>query len=138
MKYLILVFALLGLDQATKWWARYDLVGVMEVIPQIVFRFSENTGIAFSLPLPVYVTIPLTLAVILFIAWQLWSKVQVGVGGLALVLILAGAIGNFIDRVFYGAVTDFISVLQFPIFNVADSLISVGVVFYLWNEIFAQ
>ena len=138
MKYLILVCGLVGFDQLTKWWARYDLSGVMELIPEVMFRFSENTGIAFSLPLPVYITIPLTFLVIVFIGWQLFKKALSGLGALALALILAGAIGNFIDRVLYGGVTDFIAVMQFPVFNVADSLITVGVVFYLWNEVFAK
>jgi len=46
----------------------------------------------------------------------------------ALSLQLAGALGNFIDRVQFGQVTDFISVGNFAIFNVADSSITVGVV----------
>ncbi len=46
---------------------------------------------------------------------------------IALILQLGGAIGNLIDRINYGHVTDFISVGTFPVFNVADSSISVGV-----------
>lgn len=48
---------------------------------------------------------------------------------LALVMEFAGALGNFIDRVRVGSVIDFISVGTFPVFNVADSCITVGVVF---------
>lgn len=56
---------------------------------------------------------------------------------LALVLQFGGAIGNLVDRATYGPVTDFISVGSFPVFNVADSCISVGVallVAALWVE----
>jgi signal peptidase II len=56
---------------------------------------------------------------------------------LALVLQFGGAIGNLLDRATYGPVTDFISVGSFPVFNVADSCISVGVallVAALWLE----
>jgi signal peptidase II len=56
---------------------------------------------------------------------------------LALVLQFGGAIGNLVDRAAYGPVTDFISVGSFPVFNVADSCISVGVallVAALWVE----
>lgn len=50
---------------------------------------------------------------------------------LALAMQLAGALGNFIDRLFFGAVTDFVSIWTFPVFNVADASISVGVVVLL-------
>lgn len=45
-------------------------------------------------------------------------------------LILGGTIGNGFDRVMYGTVTDFISLHWFPVFNVADSAVSVGVVLF--------
>jgi signal peptidase II len=50
---------------------------------------------------------------------------------LALSLQLAGAVGNLIDRIFFGRVTDFLSVGNFAIFNVADSSITVGVIILL-------
>jgi signal peptidase II len=56
---------------------------------------------------------------------------------LALSLQMAGAMGNLIDRLFRGYVTDFISVGRFPVFNVADSCITMGVVVLLigmWIE----
>jgi signal peptidase II len=40
---------------------------------------------------------------------------------------LGGALGNLIDRIVFGPVTDFISVLGFPVFNIADSCITIGV-----------
>jgi signal peptidase II len=49
-------------------------------------------------------------------------------GGVVLGLILGGTIGNGFDRLFYGFVTDFINVHFWPVFNVADSAISTGVV----------
>lgn len=52
-------------------------------------------------------------------------------------LILAGAIGNFIDRLLYGAVTDFIDIPFFSVFNVADSAITISVailIIILWNR----
>jgi signal peptidase II len=55
-------------------------------------------------------------------------------GGLVLGLILGGTIGNGFDRIFYGFVTDFINVHFWPVFNVADSAISIGVVLLIaWN-----
>ena len=49
-------------------------------------------------------------------------------------LVFAGAVGNLIDRVLYGAVVDFIDFHFWPAFNVADSAISVAVVFFLLRE----
>ncbi|HSO27604.1 MAG TPA: signal peptidase II, partial [Anaerolineales bacterium] len=51
---------------------------------------------------------------------------------LALSLQLGGAIGNLIDRLMLGHVTDFVSILNFPVFNVADLSISTGVVLLVW------
>lgn len=56
---------------------------------------------------------------------------------LALALQLGGAVGNLIDRLTLGYVTDFVSVLNFPVFNVADASISAGVVLLviiMWNR----
>jgi signal peptidase II len=50
---------------------------------------------------------------------------------LALMLELGGALGNLVDRIMYGQVIDFISVGNFPVFNVADSCITVGVIILL-------
>jgi signal peptidase II len=61
---------------------------------------------------------------------------------MSLTLILGGAIGNVIDRIRFGAVTDFLSFHWqdhfFPAFNVADSCITVGVVVMIWYELFGK
>lgn len=52
-------------------------------------------------------------------------------------LIFSGILGNLIDRIFYGFVVDFISVRNFPVFNLSDSYITVGVILillFLWKE----
>jgi lipoprotein signal peptidase len=45
---------------------------------------------------------------------------------------IGGAMGNLIERILYGHVTDFISILRFPIFNLGDSLILIGIIFTLF------
>ena len=56
--------------------------------------------------------------------------------GVSLSLVLGGAIGNFIDRVFRGEVVDFIDVkiftYDYPIFNIADSALVIGVILMVW------
>ena len=46
-------------------------------------------------------------------------------------LIVSGIVGNLIDRIFYGSVIDFINFRFWPIFNVADSLIFIGVIYWI-------
>ncbi len=137
MKILMFVLALVGADQVSKWWFQSEFEGPWELWSGVGFKVSENAGIAFSLPVPTWVTIPLTLLVALYLGYLIWKTPQRALTRFALALVLAGALGNLIDRVFLGAVTDFISVYNFPVFNLADSFISVGVVCYVWQEVFA-
>ena len=54
-----------------------------------------------------------------------------------LTLLLSGVVGNLLDRVIYGSVIDFIHVLDFPVFNLSDSYITIGIIiaiFYLWKK----
>jgi len=77
---------------------------------------------------------------IVLVFWILRLKANEKLQGYALSLILAGAIGNLIDRVRYGHVVDFLDVYwqtwHWPAFNVADSAITLGVIFILWDSIF--
>jgi signal peptidase II len=100
---------------------------------------SQNPGIAFGLfglnPTPIqnWILIGLSLAAIAVIATLAW-RYPVEKAGLqtAFAMILGGAAGNLWDRIFKGQVTDFIDVFvrdhHWPVFNVADSAITVGVV----------
>lgn len=58
---------------------------------------------------------------------------------LALVLVLSGGVSNFLDRVAYGCVRDFIQVFKwFPSFNLADVLITAGITLFLYNMLFVR
>jgi signal peptidase II len=134
-----------GFDQATKAWAREALPGnPMSVLPQVLeFRYAENPAIAFSIfqDLPAGVRTPLIFAmsgigllVLMLLIWK--SRHQAVFRLLPLALILAGAAGNLMDRFALGFVVDFVRVhwrnsWSFPIFNVADALISVGMVLFI-------
>jgi signal peptidase II len=119
--------------------------------PHVVFRpwwrmnYVENPGAAWSLfrdRSPGFRTVFFGLVTVAATAFILWYFRRVGererVTQLALAAVLAGALGNFADRVAHGYVVDFIEWhwwnrpdLRWPTFNVADSLISVGVVVLL-------
>ena len=92
----------------------------------------RNSGAAFGL-VPagagffMIASVVVSIALVVYVARtpiSLW-------GGVVLGLILGGTIGNGFDRIVYGFVTDFINVHFWPVFNVADSAISVGVVVLL-------
>lgn len=120
-------------------------IKVIEVIPHFMnFIYKENPAAAFSLTrsIPTWFRRPMLISVSLFatLFFMWWYFRMKGRDGLLLAsfsFILAGAIGNLLDRVRLGYVIDFIDVhaglfgyphLHWPTFNVADSLIVVGAV----------
>ena len=70
-------------------------------------------------------------AIVVLGVYYLFPRRRPLVARLGLALILGGAVGNLLDRVYQGSVTDFINFNEFPAFNVADSGINVGVVLIL-------
>ena len=138
---LLLAIALLViiLDQWSKGLIRLNLALGEEIYPILFlapfFRFTywQNTGAAFGMFQNANILL-LILAVIIAIAviWYYHRAVDEPLlYRVSLGLILGGALGNMIDRVQLGFVTDFIAVGRFPVFNVADSSVTVGVVLML-------
>lgn len=101
------------------------------------FRLLFNQNIAFSLPIsgPILILIiSIVILLLIYIIFQHFihlknNKQEIYI----LVLILFGAISNLIDRFFYGAVVDYLDLKYFTIFNLADVMISVGVIIYFIN-----
>jgi signal peptidase II len=138
--YLLTTLLLLIADQATKYWATVVLkpVFLIEVIPGF-FRltYATNRGVAFSLFADSEMEIRYILAGVSLLAAVMVSAYQwrtpvrkVGLN-MAFSLMLAGIIGNLIDRIRLGEVVDFIDlhwaeVYTWPTFNVADAAICVG------------
>lgn len=136
IKYLLIIFLLVGADQLTKFYAHQNLDSPLKILSFFQLKLVENVGIAFSLPLPQYVTLIFTVLVLIWLGHQLFFKKVKFIEAGASILILSGALGNLIDRVLYGRVTDFLAFWEFPIFNVADILISLGIAWFLFDEIF--
>jgi len=124
-----------SLDQISKSWVNSHL-GLYETIPLIgclSLTHVRNTGSAFGLFanqafLLALVSIVGLVTILLF--YRYLSKSNI-LGILALSLVFGGAVGNLIDRMRFGYVTDFIDVrlwgdFHWPTFNVADSAITVG------------
>ena len=129
-----IVVGVVVLDQLSKLWAVRELVdSPVELIGRdIGFALVRNTGSAFSLFqafTPLLAVVAIGVAVLLVRAVRRTRETLMVVG---LSLVLGGALGNLIDRLFRapgflkGAVVDFVHVGSFPTFNVADSAITVG------------
>lgn len=130
------VLGVLVLDVATKVWAVHELSdGPIKVFGDwFELRLSYNSGSAFSFFSSLT---PLLAAFSIVVAVWLWRVVRRTtdlVMVVALSLVLGGALGNLADRIFRapgfmrGEVVDFVRVGSWPIFNVADSAIVVGVI----------
>ncbi|MBR1629719.1 MAG: signal peptidase II [Lachnospiraceae bacterium] len=134
--FLLCAAALVLLDVWTKALAVRHLLGQadIELIPGILsLHYLENTGAAFGILKGQFVVFYiLTFAICVGILWYLWRlpiKKQNFLSALALLLVFAGAIGNGKDRILLHYVIDFIyfSLIDFPVFNVADIYVTVGV-----------
>ena len=146
------IFAIAGLivalDQATKLWVRTNIPAGATWLPDSLEWLSPyarivhwyNRGAAFGMfqegNMVFTVLAFIVIAAIIYYYPQI-SKADWPLR-LAMSMQLGGAIGNLIDRLTIGHVTDFISVGKFPVFNVADSSISVGCVVLVlgvwWQE----
>ena len=138
-----LAIVLIGVDQLSKLLALDGLVidqfrhRVVDVLPFLTMRLACNTGAAFSMLQDQNAWLAgVGLVLSTYFAYVLF-KLRDGrlLEGTAYTLILAGALGNFIDRLTHGCVVDFIHVhygsFNFPIFNVADSAITLGVMTWI-------
>lgn len=131
------VVVLLALDRATKLWAASSLraVGTIPLVPFFDLTYVENTGAAFGLGRGAGKALTLV-SVGLIVALQLmrrrWPKDAHWLQWGAL-LVTTGAVGNLYDRVAFGFVVDFLHLHHWPVFNVADSCISVGAAMLAWG-----
>ncbi len=133
----VIIFLLL-IDQISKIMARMFFTVDSETLAPFEFQFTENTGIAFSIPFPPFLLIIITLVILGFLSWAMIKESLLEWEEVGVVFIFSGALGNLIDRIFYGSVTDFIKIFGFPIFNFADIWITAGIVIFLWYELIVK
>ena len=142
-KYIFPVFSFVFIsDQITK-YAVYKNMSLGESIPAegiIRITYARNTGMAFSLfenfgiiLLILSLIIASILIVYLFTIDKPRIVIRVFSG-----LVVAGALGNILDRIRFGYVNDFIDVGWWPVFNIADSSITIAIGIYIFDAIFIQ
>lgn len=134
----IIVLAVLSLDQLTKYLLNTNLApgGSLPVIKNIFYlSLVHNRGAAFGIlknQTYLFVFASLFAVVLILHTLKRHSRQRVSLYTLSLGLILAGALGNLIDRLRFGYVIDFLDFRVWPVFNIADSAITVGAVLLGW------
>jgi len=137
--FLIVVALVVVVDQLSKLWIRVNLPRI-ELLPFLDLIHVENYGSAFGLFanqtfLIIAISLVSLLIILLFLR-HLSPATTLSIVSIA--LILGGAIGNLIDRLRFGYVTDFIDIhlqnlFHWPAFNIADTAITVGILTLLFS-----
>ena len=151
LRWIWLSLAIVFFDRLTKAWIETQTTDSWrhEVIHNFIYLVhSKNPGIAFSLfagsasPVLRILLIVGAVAIIAVIAWLLVGGRNLStLNAAGLALLLGGATGNVTDRIIHGGVTDFLEVFlgsyRWPAFNVADSAITIGAIFLIFDVLFS-
>ncbi|EKD49754.1 MAG: hypothetical protein ACD_63C00057G0003 [uncultured bacterium] len=97
-----------------------------------------NKGIAFGIPvggalLYVFLVVVFVILLVLYIKYLRNDKV---ISVAALGMVIGGALGNIVDRIRFGYVVDYVDFHVFPIFNLADLFIVIGILILVWRMVF--
>jgi signal peptidase II len=144
------VFGCIGLlvilaDQLSKTWIRANLARGESILDTVFLQVIhiQNTGAAFGIfqdhTLALIIVDFIGIAVILYLVFVLrrrWSFFDSMLVMSAIGMVIGGTIGNLIDRLRLGYVTDFINFKVWPVFNVADAATTVGVIIIIYCIIF--
>ncbi|MBP7670939.1 signal peptidase II [Candidatus Gracilibacteria bacterium] len=128
-KILPLIGLLIALDQISKYFVTKMPSTISLLGDFFQIEYSQNFGVIFGLPMPKIIIILFALILIPTLTYFFrkdldWQK---PITKLVYALIIAGALGNLIDRFTYGFVVDFIAIGSWPNFNFADTYITLGV-----------
>jgi len=126
--------------------AKINLYESIEIIPHLLnFTYIRNEGIAFGINFAgskvIFIVFPILITFYLFslLKDKEFDKLFYQI---SLLLIIGGAIGNIIDRIFRGYVIDFIDFhinnVHWYVFNIADSSVTIGLLFFLYSSIIIQ
>ena len=147
MKFFLICFILL-IDQISKILihAKINLYESIQIIPHLLdFTYIRNEGIAFGINFAgskvIFIVFPILITFYLFSLLK-DKEFDKPFYQISLLLIIGGAIGNIIDRIFRGYVIDFIDFhinnVRWYVFNIADSSVTIGLLFFLYSSIIIQ
>ncbi len=143
-----MIILIVAFDQITKYFAEKNLAGgkIVSFLPGFVqFRYAQNTGMAFSMLSGArWIFVVITIIVCGGVMWYLFSNRAKSLWVYwSLGVVLAGGVGNLIDRACFGYVVDFIEPIfvNFAVFNIADCAVTCGaavLVVYLLIDAFKK
>jgi len=145
LRVLLLSVIIVLVDQITKFWVRinFEYGRPHRILGDFVrLTYIENPGMAFGIEVggQLFFTLFALLATVVILIYIIRARHEKPSLRIALALILGGAIGNLIDRFLYGKVVDFVDVgvgaARWPIFNVADSAVTVGMIILIGLVVF--
>ncbi len=148
IRWLWIALLVIVVDQLTKVWIQrsLELYETIEVLPVLNIYHTFNRGAAWSFLATadgwqrwMFSVLAIGVSVALIVWLRRLAIASQGLLVAGLVLIVGGALGNLIDRLYLGHVVDFISVhwgdAYFPAFNVADSAISIGAALVIFDSL---
>jgi signal peptidase II len=119
-KLIILTSILVFLDQLTKFLFQEKVYQIFSIFS---IHYTQNTGAAFGILKGFNLFFIIISILVIFGIFKYYKHYK-----LPLTILLAGTIGNLVDRIFFGFVRDFISIGSFPIFNLADSFNTIAAI----------
>jgi len=135
----IITLSILFTDQLTKLLATQNLL-LNQSVPLIkgIFYLTliRNRGAAFGIlknQAPLFIFISIFAVILIYLALRNNKHKKYSFYNISLALILSGALGNLIDRLRLGYVIDFLDFRIWPVFNVADSAITIGAILLAWS-----
>lgn len=132
--YLLISLGILGIDQVVKWWVvtHIKLNSTINFIPHVLSLANvRNDGAAWSIFQGQQVLfIVISIVALIVMVYLLKKNMNDKLFAWALALMIGGTLGNFIDRLRLGYVVDMFALdfMNFPIFNVADCALTIGVI----------
>lgn len=135
------ILAVIGLDQAVKALVRAEVPAgsVRQIIPGVDLVYTKNTGVSFGFlnGAPAWVVGALSTVALLAVVALVYVSLPGRMREVVAVLIIGGAVGNLIDRITLGYVTDFLDLPLIPPCNVADIAITFGAIAMAIGVLFA-
>ena len=140
---IVLVIVLLGIDLLLKYLVSTYLTTVNIIDNFFSLTYVLNDGAAFSLfASRIYLLILIAIICLFFIIYELKNNLDDRVLSIGYSLVLAGLLGNFLDRLIDGYIIDYLSFkilgYNYPVFNLADILIVVGIIIVIIKEILKE
>ncbi len=142
IKYILIIIATIIVDQLSKFWivSNFDLYESQTIIDGFLsLKYVQNTGAGFSiLEGKMLFLLLVTCVALIFLLYLLFKANDKAIlEKVSISLMIGGALGNFIDRLNLGYVVDFIACnifgYPFPVFNLADSFLTIGVLLFIIN-----